>query len=323
MLYKAIESKYKQGLFSRCEQDDAINYFSASDFPGLKSETFSFDANNKKLTGSFYYKNNFFSDRIVVFDHGFGAGHRAYMREIATLCDHGYPVFSYDHTGCVLSEGEGTQGFSGSLSDLDFCISALKKHEKCKGKRIFCIGHSWGGFSTMNIVAYHPDIERIAVLSGFVSVKRIIRQMFPFPLSLFSEKLYKLEKETNPRYAESDGLEALKNTNADVLLIYSDNDQKVHKERHYDVLKKELSDRENIQIELVKNKSHNPNYTEAAVKLLDDFFLEYTARSRSGSLNTPEQKKAFRQSYDWYAMTEQDADIWSMIFSHFDKEAIV
>ncbi len=321
MFYKAIETKYKQSLFSRCEQDNAVKYFSPEDFPGLKSESFSFlSSENLKLSGYFYYKNSYIDDRIVIFDHGFGAGHRAYMKEISMLCDHGYLVFSYDHTGCVQSEGEGTRGFSGSLSDLDSCLKALKQHEKCLGKKIFCIGHSWGGFSTLNISAYHPDIERIVVISGFVSVEKMIAQMFPFPLSLYRKKLYALEKQTNPGYAEANGIKALKNTNAQVLLIYSDNDHRVSKKHHFDMLKNELSGKGNIQFILVSNKYHNPNYTENAVKLLNDFTADYEAKTESGILSSPEQKKLFKDSYDWHAMTEQDSEIWDMIFDHFDRE---
>ncbi len=320
MIYDKIEKKYKQGLFSRCDEDSAIHYFSASDFDGLHFEPFEFtNSKNELLKGGFYRYDKACDDALVVFDHGFGAGHKAYMKEIELLCRHGYVVFAYDHTGCASSKGSGTPGLSGSLSDLDRALTAVKQAQLCTNKKIYCIGHSWGGFSTMNIPAYHSDVSKIAVLAGFVSLKRMLKQSFPFPLSLYIDKLYELEKGMNPTYSDSDGIEALKNSNTKALMIYSDNDTKVSKKHHYNELEKALSECDNVTLILERGKGHNPNYTKNAVALLDSFFAEYTEKSKKGLLSSEQQKSAFRNSRDWNAMTEQDEHIWKLIFDHFDR----
>ncbi len=318
MLYKKIEQKYKEGLFSRCDINSAVHYFSPEDFSGLKSERVTFTSSKGDiLVGYFYFKDNFMNNCTVIFDHGFGAGHRAYMREISVLCEHGYLVFSYDHTGCAESEGSGTPGLSGSLRDLNDCITFIKSHENCADKKIFCIGHSWGGFSTLNITAYHPEIEKIAVFSGFISLAQALKQNFPFPLSAYSKKLFELERDVNGDFVNACATETLKNTKADVLLIYSDNDTKVSKKYNYDPLVSELSDRPNVKFILEHGKSHNPNYTENAVKLLDVFSKKLIHDTKKGLLSSPEQKSKFKASFDWNAMTEQDERIWNAVFEHF------
>ena len=68
----------------------------------------------------------------------------------------------------------------------------------------------------------------------------------------------------------------------------------------------------------VTNKGHNPNYTEEAVKYLDEFGKARVKLVRTKNV-TAEDKKKFVASYDWKKMTEQDEAVWSVIFEHLDK----
>ncbi|MGN1347223.1 MAG: hypothetical protein ACI4V1_10600, partial [Eubacteriales bacterium] len=101
---KQIEKKYREQLFNRYDENGAVFYFSAADFPGLTAEPYSFSGGaGHTLKGAFYHYGSPIADRILVFDHGMGGGHRAYMKEIEQLARHGYLVFAYDHTGCMES----------------------------------------------------------------------------------------------------------------------------------------------------------------------------------------------------------------------------
>ena len=68
----------------------------------------------------------------------------------------------------------------------------------------------------------------------------------------------------------------------------------------------------------VKNKGHNPNYTEDAVKYLGEF-----GQARAGLVCkknlSKEEKAQFVSLYDWERMTAQDGDIWQKIFEHLDN----
>ena len=153
----------------------------------------------------------------------------SYMREIECLAKAGYLVFAYDHTGCMASGGKHIGGFAQSLHDLDDCMKALKAEKALEGYTFSVIGHSWGGFSTMNIAALHPEITHVVSMSGFVSVELILKQMFKGILGGYVKALLAAEREINPGYADFSALESLKNTGAKVLLVYSADDRTVSK----------------------------------------------------------------------------------------------
>ena len=319
---KQIEKMYSRTLFSRHDPDGCIFYFSKDDFDGLHAVSYEFKNQlGDTLRGAVYSYDDARSDVLVVFDHGMGAGgHRAYLCEIEKLCRAGFAVLSYDHTGCADSEGKCIRGLSGSLADLDACIGSVKASEKYSDRELFVMGHSWGAFSTMNITAYHPEIRKIVAISGFISLKEMHGQILAGPLSLWRGDLFKLEQRENPDYADANALEALRNSRADILLIYSADDKTVSVKRHYKPLKEALSELENVEIILVDEaKDHNPNYTADAVRYKNEFFSIMTEKKKRGELETDEQKSAFVNSFDWHKMTEQDEKVWQKIISHLNK----
>lgn len=317
---KQIEKIYRSRLYNRCDDMGVAHYFSAEDFPGLRSQGYSFPANaGHTLQGWFYGYDQTIPGRLVVFDHGMGGGHRSYMREIERLARAGYLVFAYDHTGCMESGGENTGGFAQSLNDLDACLKALKKLSSIQGRRISVVGHSWGGFAAMNIPALHPDVAHVVVLSGFVSVKDMIHQNFGGILKGYRKGLYALERKSNPEYIGYHGAKTLANTNARVLLIYSADDKMVSREVHFDALHGALSGRENVQFLLVDGKGHNPNYTADAAKYLAEYTGTLAGKLKKLELGTQEERKAFVDGYDWWRMTEQDEAVWNVILETLKK----
>ena len=310
---KLIENIYRTKVFGRCDDKGTAYYFSAKDFDGLNAVPYSFvSSKGNTLKGFFYYYDNPIENRLIVFDHGFFGGHLSYMKEIDLLCRKGYLVFSYDHTGCMESEGDSANGLGQSLSDLRDCFATLKKEEKLQGYDFSVMGHSWGGFSTLNISSFYPEISHIVVLSGFVSIEKMLSQFLPSPLSFLSKLLFKVEKKYNPESLKVNAVDSLKNSKAKILLIYSDNDPAVKKEVHFDALQKGLADKDNVKLMLVSEKGHNPNYTKEAVKSL----AEYTkaVNSKRKELTTDEARKAFVESFDWDKITEQDEEIWEEIY---------
>ena len=262
-----IKDMYRSMLFPRQDNPHGIFYFGAEDFPGLLAHPYGFrSAQGHELNGFFYHYDSPRPGRLVVFDHGLGNGHRAYLREVEMLCRAGWLVFTYDHTGCMTSGGEDIRGFAQSLADLDDCFKALKAEPALQGYRFSVMGHSWGGFSTMNIASLHPEITHVVSMSGFVSVERMIRQFLPGFMGGYVPALVKMEQENNPQYVRISALESLRKTNAKVLLIYSADDKTVHKKNHYDPLFAALQNKKNIEFLLVDGKDHNPNYTSDAVQ---------------------------------------------------------
>lgn len=315
---KKVIGIYKGMAYTRYDGDGLAYYFSADDFDGLHAEAYEFKASaGHTLKGNFYYYDGFNPDRLIVFDHGIGGGHRSYMKEIEMLCRHGFRVFAYDHTGCMESGGHSTNGMAQSLCDLNDCISALRADERFKDIDISVMGHSWGGFSTLNITALHPEISHIVVMSGFVSVEILINSIFHGVLKGYRKPVLKLEKESNPNFCKYNAADTLSKSDVKALLIYSDND-KICGKIHYDTLKSALASKNNIRFLLEKNKGHNPNYTEKAVQYLGEYIKAKTTLLKKKNL-TDNEKTEFVASYDWDKMTEQDERVWTEIFDCLDS----
>lgn len=312
---KKIVEIYKQTAFCRCDNDGLAYYFTEKDFEGLKKEPYEFQSSmGHRLQGFFYYYDNFKNDKLVIFDHGFGPGHTAYMKEIEKLCKEGYKVFAYDHTGCMLSGGVNINGMAQSLHDLDDAIDEIKNNPLYSGLDLYVMGHSWGGFSTLNIASIHKEIKKIVVLSGFVSVKDLILTNFKGLLKGYRKAINEVEFNANPKYYNYDGVESLKNSNVEALLIYSDNDHLCNKS-HYDKLYNNLLNSENIKFILEHNKGHNPNYTVKAVNSLNDYLKKKNKALKDKNIN----KEQFVESFDFNQMTEQDELVWNVIFDHLER----
>ena len=310
---KMILNTYKGMMHTRCDDVETVFYFSADDFEGLNRESYAFYASTGcRLQGYVYAYSNPIPKKLVVFDHGFGGGHRAYMKEIEMLCRRGYTVIAYDHMGCMESEGESPNGMAQSLCDLNDCLNAIGADARFAGYEIFVVGHSWGGFSTLNISAIHPEVSRAVVISGFVSVEELVNSFFSGVMKGYRKVIMELERKANPVFVRYDATESLKKSNAKVLLVYSDNDP-LCSHRHFDLLKAALDGKENIRFLLVHNKGHNPNYTEDAVGYLGTFSKARGKLLRRKNV-TPAEKQAFVNSFDWNRMTAQDEAVWEEIF---------
>lgn len=317
---KKVLKIYQKTLLTRHDPDGTRFYFAKEDFTGLCSEEYSFTGDKgQRLAAYIYYRGEKRCDRLIIFEHGMGNGHAAYMREIDCITSHGYTVFTYDHTGTRCSEGENIGGFSQSLSDLDRAVRFVRSLDEYKDAKIAVIGHSWGGFSTMNIPALHPDITHVVPISGFISPKAIQEQVLTGLLKFYRKAIYKSECEAFPDYAGFDGRISLKNTNTKALIIHSRDDKVCLFANHFAELEKALAGNKNVEFLALENKGHNPNYTENAVRLIGEFSSALRQKNKNKELCTPEKKSEFVASFDWWAITEQDSAVWDKIFEFLEK----
>ena len=317
MLKDKILEVYK-GTIHRRFDDVLAYYFNSKDFPGLKETVYEFvSCKGDTLRGNFYYYDGYKENHIIVFDHGMGAGHNAYFREIELLAKNGYKVYSYDHTGCMNSDGEHANGFLTSLADLDSCLTALKKD--FPGNKISVIGHSWGAFSTSNIAAFHADVAHVISLAPFNSLSSILHQTFHGLLGFMYKHVYEFEASIYPKYAKSSTIEALRNYQGHALIIHSKDDNVLNVKYHFNEIKKALNNKENIEFVLVNKKLHNPNYTVEAVCYLTKYIKLRNKLFREKKLETLEQRESFIKMFDWCKMTEQDSEVWNKILDVLNK----
>ena len=314
MLFKKILlKKYKSVLFSRKDPDTAVKQFDYSEFTGLKREEIPLESEHGKINAQVYFYDGYDTGRLVIFEHGMGAGHRAYMREIEKICSLGFKVFAYDHIGTGFSGGEYVRGLSGSLCDLDFVIGEIKKIEQFKGLSLDLIGHSWGGFSSMSISQFHPEIEHIVALSGFISVYDMIKQITPGLLRGLVDSIYAYEKTVNPKYATINALDVLENTKSKILIIHSKDDKTVNYDLHFSRLFDKFNSKPNITFVSLENKNHNPTYTASAVKYKEAFFASLKKYKKSRFPKNEETDTKFKNSFDFYKITEQDDEVYGII----------
>lgn len=316
---KKVESIYQSQVLSRFDDHGTIFYFSEKDFPGLKKESFCFNGSDgQRLQGYFYFYDSVKEDKLIIFDHGMGGGHRSYFREIEMLCKKGYLVFSYDHTGCMESGGESPRGFSQSLNDLVQCMTALKESGKLENKTVDVMGHSWGAFAAMNIPKYFPEINHVVAMSGFICPYDMIKQVTCNIKGLYS-RFFAIEEENNPEYCRVNVIDSLKDTKTKVLIIQSDDDKTVKIKNHFNKMKEGLKGNKNVTFMAVSGKNHNPNYTLEAVGLMEDFFKELSAKIKKKAFTTAKDKESFKNSFDWWKITEQDEEVWEKIYSHLES----
>lgn len=317
---RQIEDTYRSVLFSRHDLDRRVFYFSKEDFPGLLSREYSFEnSDGYILKGQFYYYDNPRTDRIIIFDHGLAPGHRSYMREIETICRHGFVVYTFDHTGCGDSEGEHIRGLCGSLCDLDDCLFVLKGLDELRDTKIAVVGHSRGGYSTLNILAFHPEIDRIVAMSAFLSLKEMHKQLTPFILAPCRKIVYELERKYNPEYVDCSAINALSLSKSPALIVHSADDRTVSSSLNFEKLKKVFKDRLDTHFLLLKDRNHNPTFTKSAVEYKNAFFKELKKWKKQGSIPTDEECAEFISSYDWIKMTEQDEEVWKVIIDFLGK----
>ena len=317
---KLLLNIYKKMLVKRLDDNGDIFYFDYTDFDGLKKDHHTFiSKTGAKLDGGFYYYDNPNPDKLIVFDHGMGVGHRPYMREIETLCKAGYLVYSYDHEGTRNSEGETIRGLSGSVHDLDSALDAIKSTMYYEGRELIVIGHSWGGLSTKNIASLHPEVKKIVPMAGLSSVELTINGMVPKFFKSARKAICDFEESMNPGYAGLSAEETLKNSSVKALIIQSKDDPVVVAKDHYYPLVEAFGENDRIRFIEVDKRGHNPNFTEEAVVAKDAFFAEKASLEKKHKLRTPEEKQALIAKHDFWKMTEQDMTLWNEVFAFINE----
>ena len=318
MLFSKIIEKKFDAVLGRYEGDPAIHYPAVTDYPQLNRQEFDLPGDRGvTLKGAFYYEGLFRPEKLVVFDHGIGAGHLAYLREIELLAAHGYTVYSYDHTGCVSTGGSGILGFAQGVNDLDHVLTALRKDPRFREESVKLVGHSWGAYASMNVAALHPEVTHVVSLAGFLSARALVEQYIPKPFLKYSDEVMDRERQHNPAYADLDARESLRKSHAKLLHLQSRDDKKVEFERSCQLLSEALKDRPDTEFVVVDGHNHDPQRTQQAAAA--DLLMQGDLNRKKKQLTTAAQQEAFRASYDWNLIGQQDMEIWSRIFAFLQK----
>ncbi|MDE6586544.1 MAG: alpha/beta fold hydrolase, partial [Clostridia bacterium] len=252
-------------------------------------------------------------DEVVVFVHGMGPGHCAYMTEIAYFCNHGYNVIAVDSLGCGGSQGKNMHGMFEGVQSAVATIDFAKK--QFAGKKIYLIGHSWGGYSSL-CASKLRKVDKVVAISAPSSPSRTIQGgaapimgkalasiLRPFWWCI---NLFKFGAKGNMNAAKS-----AERNDTPTLLIHGDNDGIVSKknEAFY------KANGGNIEKYLAKGKAHNPYNTVEAEKKLAELSYNLSQSSKM----TEEERQAYFTNFDYAAATEEDNEVMGKILSFLEE----
>lgn len=309
----------------RCEGNPNVTYFQASDFPGLKAESVSFPSNRGQMLRGFLYSMDLPSYKgIVVFVHGMGGGHTAYMTEICALADGGYLVLGYDGTGTMLSDGAELGGFPQAFLDLKHAVSFLRTSPLYRDYPLFLMGHSWGAYTVCNFPHLHEKIQGVVALSPFDNMASLLvllvqsqtgkRLSFLKPFFLLSMMIdYRGLALYRPTYS-------LQEADCPVLLLHGDQDPVVPLSESPLAFQEVLDKNPLVQTRICPGKKHNVYASTRAEQYMSQVFSSYEKIEKEYEQQVPlEIRTEFFEKVDFRRMTEEDPAVMSLLIDFLDR----
>ena len=300
-----ISKTYTKKFVCRYDKEVGVPYHAYSDFKGLKQEAFTF--NNSKGTEIhcfYYYYNDYRTDKIVLFCHGMGPGHVSYLSDIDALARRGYKVLTLDYTGCGESKGE----YLGSLNRPTRDVMDLLDYLKLDTE-VVLMGHSLGGFTALKVASLHKEIAKVVALAPIVLTRPMIYNASKS--KFITHFILKYERKVEKQYDSIDLPKYLATTKDDILFIQSVDDPMVPYETSLKVA--EETNNPHIQTIKMENRKHNPNYTEAAIKYMNEVFGGYTRLTKYKKIQSDEERIAYFKDVSLDKLTEQDEELFDKI----------
>ena len=263
-------SAFRKALGGRGDGDPWLKYFYGEDF-GVKTASFSFRSGKWTLRGHKYFVNDGPYKGLLVFYHGLGAGHTSYSQECAYFAKVGYLVLAYDYTGCMLSEGVGINNLGQAAIDQRYFYQWLDQQKDLADMPRYSVGHSWGGYASMMSLQPAYRVKKAVSISGFFGVASMVGMVDP-KLKKLAPMIRSFERRRLGKEAAIEGLELLKQVHAPFLYIQGEHDQVVKFEVHFKVLEARKDEFPNVSLYLVKNRGHQPYWTESAQQYMQYIF---------------------------------------------------
>lgn len=300
----------------RYEGDPRFKYFTVDNFAGLQAEPVEFASGNNTLRG-FIYRSADAPRALVIFVHGFGAGHLAYTTEICTLARAGFCVLAYDATGCGKSDGKDMRGFDQGPRDLLAALRFARSEARFAEMPVFFVGHSWGAFTVLNALPQCKGMACGAVaMCGFISCADSLARSMAMRYKILSPLrllvaccLYLIQAARFRKYANHNSLRALALTDIPVLLLYGERDAVIPYPANGAVIAKRFAQKNSVSFQSFPAKGHNVYLTERAERLMH----EQIAAAGSKAHADPAHAADYYAAIDWKAITEEDAAVMDQI----------
>ena len=306
-----ISRQYIKQFVCRYDKEVGVPYYSHLDFKGLKQESYVF-TNSKgiEIHYFYYYYDKYNDDKIILFCHGLGAGHTAYLAEIEQLAKRGYMVLTLDFTGCGESQGKYLGSVNNPTRDVIDLLNYLKLD-----KQIILMGHSMGGFTCLNLMNLRKDITKAVIFSGFLTIPLEINALIK--PKFIANRILKYERKVEPEYYALDNIEYLKTTSDKLFFIQSEDDAMVPYQTALKVV--EEINNPNIKTLKVQGRKHNPNYTDDAVIYMNNVFYEFNKQVKEKTIKTDEDKINYFKDVSLGKLVEQDEEMFDQIKEYIEQ----
>ena len=263
-------------------------------------EMVSFRSGDNMLVGYIYGAEN--EKGLVVWSHGIGCGHEAYLNEILWLAGQGWRVFAYDGTGCGESGGSGSRGLAQSALDLDAALDLAERDLRLAGMQTVLVGHSWGGYAAAAVLPDHPRIRAAVSISGYsdpmemtaAGAEKMLGKALStviYPFEWFYNRM--LFGEAGSRTA----VEAINHSTVPVLIMHGEHDTDVSYDRCGIIAKRDQITKPDVVFETLTGPyaDHNSFFlSDEANAYRAERLAEYDAlKAQNGSELTDAQKDAF------------------------------
>lgn len=295
----------------RQDKDEFYKYFTPEDF-NLTVEHMPVRLRGVELAANLYTtKPAEECEKVVIFQHGFGAGTSSYMTEIAHFARKGFAVVAVDALGCNNSAGKNIRGFYAGAEAVIAAYIGVNCDERFKNKKIILVGHSWGAYSVLAASA-SVKADGVVALSGFNSPVQCLCDELKM---IKYGKFYALISRgwfwffNFFRFGAKGNLSAkraVKKSGVKTFLIHGEKDPTV-------ALKHSAANMvkgENVTALILPDKKHNPYNTVAAEAKLYELGADF---------KDEEEERAFCAGYDWNAATEEDEEVMSKIDSFIEN----
>lgn len=247
------------------------------DYPRTEVE---FSSGKNTLKGFIYGAEN--GKGLLVFAHGLGSGHEAYMKELIWFVDNGWRVFAYDATGSGHSEGGGTRGLPQSALDLDAALTFAENDTRLNSLPVFVMGHSWGGYAAAAVLNFDHDIAGAASISGYNEPIEMILEWTVDMLGGFRYVMlpfiWTYNKALFGEYSGMTAVGGINSSDVPVLIIHGTEDKTVLYDGAGIISERDRITNPNAKFLTLDGKGHNNLFSTAeALEYINAVNVEYSA----------------------------------------------
>ena len=326
VLLYLLTNKIYNYMYGRRYDKTFLHFFTHKDFEGLNADDIEFETTNENiLRGKIYYYNNDNYKGLMVISHGLGVGHLQYSTEINHFAKLGFKVLAFDNTGCALSDGENINGLPQGILDLKSCLDFIKTRDDLKNYDKVLFGHSWGGYSSINVLPFvkkEDNIKCVVTMGAPYNSSEITYEILKSNskiLSFTKPFINLIEKSKFSVLCKMNTLASLSNTNIDTLLVHGTNDNIVNYESNFKFVE-DLLNVSHVKFLTVNNKMHRPNISDDATK------YEVEVNTKIAELKKAKVSKGELKNYhdqiDYHKLVKFDDfvmnEIDNFILKHFN-----